>query len=111
MKKIYTLFFSLFLFAGVSAFAQTNEEIDLSAKLKTREFIAVLQLNNQQQTQIFAVIKKYEENSGDYNTVTSPYPQSKFSAMRKGYATEILPEIKEILTTAQFEQFSQYLQP
>lgn len=92
--------------------AQTNAEIETAAKVKMREFEAVFNtLTDVQKNKIYAVLKKYEENKGDYQEVTSPYPNSKFSVMRENYASDILPEIKEALTEEQFDVFTMYLTP
>ncbi|WP_143106333.1 hypothetical protein [Pustulibacterium marinum] len=111
MKKIYTLFICFFMFAGITAYAQTSVDYDAMAKRKTMELVGALQLTKDQQFDMFDVIKKYEENKLDYVDATaSPYPNSKFSVMREKYAADILPEIKDVLTDEQYDTFMGYVQ-
>lgn len=106
MKKIYTLFFSLFLFASISAFAQTKEQAIAISDRRAKEVQTALELSDAQQKSLTSLFAKYEENRLDYENVDNTnFSKSKLSVMRENYASELVPGIKEILTFDQFNMF------
>lgn len=110
MKKIYTLFFCLFMFAGVTAFAQSTDDVTALAKRKSNELVVALDMNKEQRVQLTEAVKVFELNKldNDYQT-PSVYPNSKFTLMRENYSGELLVKLKEILTDDQYTLLQDYL--
>ncbi|GLB52812.1 hypothetical protein NBRC110019_18520 [Neptunitalea chrysea] len=96
------------MFAGISAFAQTNEEIYDIAKKKSKELVVTFNLTKEQKTNLVDTVNLFEQNKLDYST-PSVYPNSKFAVMRENYAAALLPKLKEILTEEQYNTFVSFL--
>lgn len=108
MKKIYQLFVIAILFSSISAFGQdtAKEDLILTAKKQTMVIVEQLELNRQQQDQVFEVVKTYVLNKEDAITdAQNGYDRKAYDIMKEKYTPEMMDRFQEIMTPYQYKNF------